>query len=39
VLAGLASMALVILFDQPTPVELINKLKLDLYVKDGNYDM
>ena len=39
VLAGLASVALVTFFDEPTPVELIKKLKPDLYVKGGDYDM
>ncbi len=39
VLAGLASVALVTFFDEPTPVELINRLKPDLYVKGGDYDM
>ena len=39
VLAGLASVALVTFFDEPTPVDLIKKLKPDLYVKGGDYDM
>jgi rfaE bifunctional protein nucleotidyltransferase chain/domain len=39
VLAGLASVALVTFFDESTPVELIKKLKPDLYVKGGDYDM
>jgi rfaE bifunctional protein nucleotidyltransferase chain/domain len=39
VLAGLASVALVTFFDEPTPVELIKKLKPDLYVKGGDYDI
>jgi rfaE bifunctional protein nucleotidyltransferase chain/domain len=39
VLAGLASVSLVIFFDEPTPVDLIKKLKPDLYVKGGDYDM
>ena len=39
VLAGLASVALVTFFDEPTPVELIKNLKPDLYVKGGDYDM
>lgn len=39
VLAGLASVSLVTFFDEPTPVELIKKLKPDLYVKGGDYDM
>jgi rfaE bifunctional protein nucleotidyltransferase chain/domain len=39
VLAGLASVVLVTFFDEPTPVELIKKLKPDLYVKGGDYKM
>lgn len=39
VLAGLTSVALVTFFDESTPVELIKKLKPDLYVKGGDYDM
>jgi rfaE bifunctional protein nucleotidyltransferase chain/domain len=39
VLAGLASVSLVTFFDESTPVELIKKLKPDLYVKGGDYDM
>lgn len=39
VLAGLASVALVTFFDELTPAELIKKLKPDLYVKGGDYDM
>lgn len=39
VLAGLASVALVTFFDEQTPVELIKKLKPDLYVKGGDYDI
>ena len=39
VLAGLASVALVTFFDERTPVELIQEVKPDLYVKGGDYDM
>ena len=39
VLAGLASVALVTFFGEQTPVELIKKLKPDLYIKGGDYDM
>ena len=39
VLAGLDSVALVTFFDEPTPVDLIKKLKPDLYVKGGDYNM
>jgi rfaE bifunctional protein nucleotidyltransferase chain/domain len=39
VLAGLASVSLVTFFDESTPVELIRKIRPDLYVKGGDYDM
>ena len=39
VLAGLASVALVTFFDERTPVELIQEVRPDLYVKGGDYDM
>jgi D-glycero-D-manno-heptose 1,7-bisphosphate phosphatase len=39
VLAGLASVDLVTLFDGRTPVELIEKVHPDIYVKGGDYDM
>jgi rfaE bifunctional protein nucleotidyltransferase chain/domain len=39
VLAGLASVALVIIFDELTPVELIKEVKPDVYVKGGDYQM
>ncbi len=39
VLAGLASVALVTFFDTPTPVELIQAIRPDIYVKGGDYDM
>jgi rfaE bifunctional protein nucleotidyltransferase chain/domain len=39
VLAGLASVSLVTYFDEPTPVNLIKKLRPDLYVKGGDYEM
>lgn len=39
VLAGLASVALVTFFDEGTPVELIQEIRPDLYVKGGDYDM
>lgn len=39
VLAGLASVSLVTYFDERTPVELIQALRPDLYVKGGDYDM
>ncbi len=39
VLAGLASVALVTFFDERTPVELIQEIRPELYVKGGDYDM
>lgn len=39
VLAGLASVALVTFFDERTPVELIQEIRPDLYIKGGDYDM
>ena len=39
VLAGLSSVALVTFFDTRTPVELIQAIRPDIYVKGGDYDM
>lgn len=39
VLAGLASVNLLIFFDDRTPVELIKTIRPDIYVKGGDYDM
>jgi len=39
VLAGLASVSLVTFFDTRTPVELIEAVRPDIYVKGGDYDM
>jgi rfaE bifunctional protein nucleotidyltransferase chain/domain len=39
VLAGLASVDIVTFFDTRTPVELIQRVKPDIYVKGGDYDM
>jgi len=39
VLAGLESVDLVSFFDTCTPVELIKKIRPDIYVKGGDYDM
>jgi len=39
VLAALASIDLVTLFDEQTPCELIERLRPDIYVKGGDYDM
>ena len=39
VLAALESVSLVTWFDEDTPLQLINKLKPDILVKGGDYDM
>lgn len=39
VLAGLASVDRVTFFDTITPVEMIRKIRPDVYVKGGDYDM
>jgi rfaE bifunctional protein nucleotidyltransferase chain/domain len=39
VLAALESVSLVTLFDEATPVELIKRVRPDLYVKGGDYDI
>jgi rfaE bifunctional protein nucleotidyltransferase chain/domain len=39
VLAGLSSVDIVTFFDTRTPVELIQAIKPDVYVKGGDYDM
>ena len=39
VIAALAAVDFVTLFDEPTPCELIEQLKPDVYVKGGDYDM
>ena len=39
VLAGLASIDLLIVFDERTPVELLKVIRPDIYVKGGDYDM
>ncbi|MEO8298498.1 MAG: D-glycero-beta-D-manno-heptose 1-phosphate adenylyltransferase [Burkholderiales bacterium] len=39
VLAALASVSLVTLFDESTPCNLITEIRPDLYVKGGDYDM
>ncbi len=38
-IAALASVSLVILFDEDTPEGLIAQLRPDIYVKGGDYDM
>ena len=39
VLAALESVSLVVLFDEPTPVELLKRVRPDVYVKGGDYDI
>jgi len=39
VLAALESVSLVVLFDEPTPVELLKRVRPELYVKGGDYDV
>jgi D-glycero-beta-D-manno-heptose 1-phosphate adenylyltransferase len=39
VLAALESVSLVTLFDEATPVELLQLVRPDLYVKGGDYDI
>lgn len=39
VLAALASVSYVVLFDETTPCELIKRCRPDVYVKGGDYDM
>lgn len=38
-LAALASVTLVCLFDEPTPVQLLERVRPDIYVKGGDYDV
>jgi rfaE bifunctional protein nucleotidyltransferase chain/domain len=39
VMAALASVSYVVLFDEPTPCELIERVQPDIYVKGGDYDV
>ena len=39
VLAALESVSLVVLFDEPTPVSLLQRVRPQLYVKGGDYDL
>jgi rfaE bifunctional protein nucleotidyltransferase chain/domain len=39
VLAALESVDLVCLFDEPTPVALLHRVRPDVYVKGGDYDV
>ncbi len=38
-LAALESVSLVVLFDEPTPVALLQRVRPQLYVKGGDYDI
>lgn len=38
-LASLASVDLVVIFSEKTPVELIEKIKPDIYIKGGDYEI
>ena len=39
VIAALQAVDHVVLFDEPTPCELIERIRPDVYVKGGDYDM
>lgn len=39
VLGALEAVSAVVLFDEPTPVQLLAEVRPDLYVKGGDYDM
>ena len=39
VLAALESISLVVLFDEATPVELLKRVRPQIYVKGGDYDI
>ena len=39
VVAGFAAVDCVVLFDQPTPLELIERLQPDVLVKGGDYEV
>jgi bifunctional ADP-heptose synthase (sugar kinase/adenylyltransferase) len=39
VLAALESVSLVTLFDEPTPLALLELVRPDVYVKGGDYDI
>jgi rfaE bifunctional protein nucleotidyltransferase chain/domain len=39
VIAALQAVDHVVLFDQPTPCELIERIRPDIYVKGGDYDV
>jgi rfaE bifunctional protein nucleotidyltransferase chain/domain len=39
VLDALESVTMIVLFDEPTPLQLLEALKPDVYVKGGDYDI
>jgi D-glycero-beta-D-manno-heptose 1-phosphate adenylyltransferase len=39
VLAGLSAVDAVLFFDEPTPCELLSRVRPEIYVKGGDYDM
>jgi len=39
VLAALEAVSLVVVFDEPAPLALLQRLRPDVYVKGGDYDM
>ena len=39
VIAGLQAVDLVVLFDEATPCEMIERIRPDVYVKGGDYDV
>jgi D-glycero-beta-D-manno-heptose 1-phosphate adenylyltransferase len=39
VLSGLSAVSLVVLFDEPTPLALLRRVRPDIYVKGGDYRM
>jgi len=39
ILSALASVSLVLIFEEGTPCELLQKVRPDIYVKGGDYDM
>ena len=38
-LSGLASVSVTIMFDEPTPSALLSRIRPDIYVKGGDYDV
>ncbi len=39
VLSGLASVSVTLMFNEPTPIALISRVRPDIYVKGGDYDI